>query len=159
MADTLEEKREAVETPGTRRRAILHGESTKKRIKEKRRLHRQTGRCSGSNMVLHLFIHTVRFTNVNGIGSAACAYIQRGTLTREKRKRETRREGKSDKGRERERKRKRMGDRLGNSGHFSILLLFSHFSRSSQSFSAKELKARAKEEERTEPAEEQEEMR
>lgn len=39
-------------------------------------------------MVLHLFIHTVGFTNVNGIGSAACAYIQRGTLTREKRKRD-----------------------------------------------------------------------
>lgn len=88
MADTLEEKREAVETSGTRRRAILHGESTRKRTKEKRRLHRQSGRCSGSNMVLHLFIHTVGFTNVNGIGSAACAYIQRGTLTREKRKRD-----------------------------------------------------------------------
>lgn len=134
MADTLEEKREAVETSGTRRRTILHGESTRKRIKEKRRLHRQSGRCSGSNMELHLFIHTVGFTNVNGIGSAACACIQRGTLTREKRKRDKERRKEVIRGerkRKIERKRKRMGDRLGNSGHFSVLLFLSRFSRSS----------------------------
>lgn len=137
MADTLEEKREAVETSRTRRRAILHGQPTRKRIKEKRRL--QSGRCSGSNMVLHLFIHTVGFTNVNGIGSAACAYIQRGTLTREKRRR--------DKEREQEREKKENGRQAWQQWPF---LGPPPFSRSNQSFSAKELKARAKEKERME---------
>lgn len=128
MADTLEEKREAVETSGTRRRAISRGESTRKRIKEKRRLHRQSGRCSSSNMVLHLFIHTVGFTNVNGIGSAACAYIQRGTLTRGKRKRDKREKA-------RERREKENGRHAWQQWPFLGPPLFS---RSNQSFSAKE---------------------
>lgn len=52
-----------------------------------------------------------------------------------------------------------MGDRLGNSGHFSVLFLLSRFSPLSQSFSAKALKVRAKKKERMELVEKQEEMR
>jgi len=53
-----------------------------------------------------------------------------------------------------------MGDRLGNSGHFSVLFLLSRFSPLNQSFSAKALKARAKKKERrVELVKKQEDMR
>lgn len=75
-------------------------------------MHRRSGRCSGSNTVLHLFIHTVvDEADVNGIGSAACAYPawnsdEKGEVERERvieRRGEVRR-GEKESGGGRERK-------------------------------------------------------
>lgn len=117
-------------------------------------MHRRSGRCSGSNTVLHLFIHTVvGEADVNGIGSAACAYPawnsdEKGEVERErviKRRGEERREReRGRKGEEGPGERKRIEDRLGNSGYFSVFLLQPRTSSLShtESFSTKQLSMR-----------------
>jgi len=179
MADTLEERsgRGSRETSGTRRRTALRG-TARKRTKEKRGLHRQSGRCSGSNTVLHLFIHTVGFTNVNGIGSAACAYpvwnIDERERERERWKREREREKERGRREERERETRERRENgrqawqqwpllglpcsLVRSFSLSLSLSLSLFLSLNSVFLSEELKVRAtrRREERTEPEDEEE---
>lgn len=118
-------------------------------------MHRRSGRCSGSNTVLHLFIHTVvGEADVNGIGSAACAYpawnsdekgeVERERVIEERRGEERRERERGRKGEEEPGERKRIEDRLGNSGYFSVFLLQPRTSSLShtESFSTKQLSMR-----------------